>query len=513
MSISVRGNARRSKQRTRQAAQPAACAGGSSLLKVPFQPLTSSEVTAIHRAALEVLETVGMAGATPQVIDIAVKCGCTLNADNRLCFPAALVEDTIAVAAKRFTVHARDPAFDFEASNGAINLCTGGAAVSVYEHEHNSYRPSVLNDLYDLARVADTLEHLQWFARPVVATDIEDPFTLDVNTVLACAAGTRKHIATSLCSGASVLKMEALFDALAGGQGRFRQRPFCTVHATTVVSPLSFAADSLDVACEAVKMGMPIHSQTGPQAGATGPAALAGTLVQCCAEGLASLCVINMLHPGHPVVIGNWAFVSDLRTGAFSGGGPEQALLGAASGQMSAYYGIPGGMGAAMTDSKVPDIQAGFEKAQTLLLAALSGGGFVFESAGMLASLLGCSPQALVADNEMLGAVRRIGRGIEVTDETLSVDVIKATVAGAGHYLGSPQTMSLMETEFDYPQLADRQSPQDWIAGGAATLWDRACEKAQQTLDNHRPYYIDTRTDRWLRDHYSVRLDINETQP
>ena len=127
MSISVRGNARRSKQRTRQAAQPAACAGGTS------------EVTAIHRAALEVLETVGMAGATPQVIDIAVKCGCTLNADNRLCFPAALVEDTIAVAAKRFTVHARDPAFDFEASNGAINLCTGGAAVSVYEHEHNSY--------------------------------------------------------------------------------------------------------------------------------------------------------------------------------------------------------------------------------------------------------------------------------------------------------------------------------------------------------------------------------------
>ena len=128
-----------------------------------------------------------------------------------------------------------------------------------------------------------------------MATDVVDMFTLDVNTIIACAAGTQKHIATSICNGESAEKLVPLLDILAGGEGRFRERPFCTVHATTVVSPLTFAPDTLDVVCQAVKSGMPIHSQTGPQAGATAPAALAGTLVQCCAEGLASLC-LSLIH-------------------------------------------------------------------------------------------------------------------------------------------------------------------------------------------------------------------------
>ncbi len=505
MSRPSRGSVRDSKKQSRRVGNPQTRQTASSSLKAPYKPLTDSEVAAIHQASLEVLSTVGMANATPQILETALAHGCVIK-ENRLCFPAALVEDILAGAARSFVVHARDPRLDFEARSGMINLCTGGAAVSMYDHRTESYRPSMLGDLYDLARVADTLENLQWFARPVVATDIEDPFALDVNTVLACAAGTRKHIATSICSGEHVVRMQPFLDALAGGTGKFSQRPFCTVHATTVVSPLSFAADSLDVVCEAIRIGMPVHSQTGPQAGATAPAALAGTLVQCCAEGLASLCVINMLKPGYPVVIGNWAFVSDLRTGAFSGGGAEQALLGAASGQMSAFYGIPGGMGAGMTDSKQPDAQAGIEKAQTLLLASLSGGGFVFESAGMLASLLGCSAEALVLDNEMLSSVRRIGRGIEVTEESLSVDVIKQAATGVGHFLGAPQTLSLMETEFDYPQLADRTSPQDWIDNGGKSMWDSATEKAKYILDNHRPYYIDGKTDKWLREHFPVQL-------
>ncbi len=167
------------------------------------------------------------------------------------------------------------------------------------------------------------------------------------------------------------------------------------------------------------------------------------------------------------------ASVSDLRTGAFSGGGGEQALLGAASGQMSAFYGLPGGMGAGMSDSKLPDNQAGFEKGLTMGLAALSGGGFVYESAGMLASLLGCSFEAMVIDDDMLSSIRRIARGIEVSDDTLSVDVIAEVVNGPGHFLGARQTMELMESEFVYPRHADRSSPEDWTASGSRDIRDR----------------------------------------
>ena len=471
-----------------------------------FKPLTDEQVTKIHRAALDLLAEVGMDKSTPRVLETALKHGCSITEKGRLRFPRSLVEDMIDLAAKDFIVYGRDKEFDWEARCGKMNFCTGGAAVTMLDLESREYRPSTLADLYDLARLCDTLENIQWVTRPVVATDIEDLFELDVNTVYALSAGTRKHIATSFTAGENVYKILPMLDALAGRADTFARRPFCTVHATNVVSPLTFSADSLDVTCAAVDTGMPIHSQTGPQAGATAPAALAGTLVQGVAESLASLSVINMLKPGHPVVIGNWVFVSDLRTGAFSGGGGEQALLGAGAAQMSVFYGIPGGVGAGMTDSKLPDNQAGFEKALTLMSASLSGGGLAFESAGMLASLLGCSLESMVIDNEMLSGLHRIARGIEVTDESLSVSVVTDAVNGPGHFLGHHQTMELMHTEFEYPRYSDRSAPQDWERAGAKDICSRATERVKEVLCNHHPIYIDSNTDAIIRGRFPIRL-------
>ncbi|MEM7194640.1 MAG: trimethylamine methyltransferase family protein [Pseudomonadota bacterium] len=478
---------------------------GSSLHGI-YQPLTETEVARIHSSALELLETVGMSGATPRVLEVALQSGCSVSKSGRLLFPAALVEHCIDRAAKRFIVHARDPALDFEATNDRVNFCTGGAAVRMLDPENRSYRPSTLTDLYDLARLCDTLENIQWFTRPVVINDVTDSFEFDVNTVYACAAGTKKHIATSITRGDHLFRMMPMLDTLSGQSAGFRSRPFCTVHATTVVSPMTFAPDSLDVACAATDLGVPIHLQTGPQSGATAPAALAGTLVQVCAETLASLTVINMLQPGHPVVLGMWVMVSDLRTGAFSGGGGEQALLGAAAGQMCRFYGVPGGMGAGMTDSKVPDNQAGFEKGLSVALAALSGCGFVLESAGMLGSLLGCSHAAMVIDNDMLSSIRRIGRGIDVSDESLSVNVIRNVVDGPGHFLGESQTMALMKSEYVYPRQSDRMSPEDWYESGAWDMWQRAEQYAQHVLQKHRPRHIGDNEDSLIRDGFPIHL-------
>ena len=479
---------------------------GGTRIRPLIEPLSQPEVERVHRSALDVLAQIGMANPTPRIREAAMRAGCTLTDAGRLLYPRTLIEDILASAAKEFTVHARNPEFAFEARSGTVNFCTGGAAVTMLDLDSQTYRPSTLADLYDLSRVCDTLENIQWVTRPVVATDIVDQFELDANTVYACAAGTKKHIASSFAAGEHVHRLIPMLDALSGCPGGFAERPFLSVHATTVVSPLTFAPDSLDVACAAVDVGMPVHSQTGPQAGATAPAALAGTLVQSVAESLAGLANINILKPGHPVIIGNWVMVSDLRTGAFSGGGGEQALLGAASGQMSRFYGIPGGMGAGMSDSKLPDNQAGMEKALTMALAALSGGGFVFESAGMLASLLGCSFEAMIIDNEMISLLRRIGRGIEITDETLSVPVIKAAVEGAGHYLGEPQTLDLMNSEYNYPAHSDRNNPADWQDKGGSDIVQRARLHARELLAAHKPYYIDDAVDRHIRQTYPIHL-------
>ena len=507
---SVNKNTQSARERRRNERRPSAADSAfvsGTEIATSFRPLTSPQVENIHRAALDLLETLGMANPTQRVVEAAVNNGCTVDDNGRLRFPRSLVEDMLAKAARTFPVLGRSSQFDFEARNGTINFCTGGAAVSILEPRERRYRDSTVLDLYNLARLCDSLENIQWFTRPVVATDIEDLFELDINTVYACAAGTSKHIATSFTSSENLYEIEPMLDLLAGGDGRFAKRPFCTVHATTVVSPMTFAPDSLDVACAAVDIGMPIHCQTGPQAGATAPAALAGTLVQGCAESLASLSVINMMKEGYPVVLGNWVFVSDLRTGAFSGGGPEQALLGAAASQMSTYYGIPGGVGAGMSDSNFADGQAGFEKALSVTLAALSGGGFVYESAGMLSNLLGCCFASMIIDNEMLSYIRRVARGIEVNDATLSVSEIKEAVTGAGHFLGHKQTIELMETEYDYPQTADRNSPTDWQLKGSLDMIDRAAEKAESILQCYYPEHINPDVDGLIRFRYPIKLD------
>ncbi|MEQ8654159.1 MAG: trimethylamine methyltransferase family protein [Kiloniellales bacterium] len=501
------GDTKRGGRRTRlervvtsPAPTPEGIAGGL------YRPLKPGDLERVHRAALEVLESVGMAGATPTVTELALAKGCRLGEGGRLLFPAALIEDVIAGACRSFPLFGQDPKHDLEAKAGQLHFATGGAAVTVLDGESGRYRPSTLADLYDLARLADTLANIQWFARPVVATEIEDWRELDLNTVYACAAGTQKHLGSSITLPQHVADIEALLDLVLGAEGAFRRRPFLSVHATTVVSPLTFAADSSDVATAAARIGMPVHSQTGPQSGATAPAALAGTLVQVVAETLVALTAINLVRPGHPVIAGGWPFVSDLRTGAFTGGSGEQALLSAGLAQLMTFYDLPSGTAASMTDSKLPDNQAGYEKGVTTLLTALSGPTFLYESAGMLASLMGCSPEAMVIDDEMLSSIRRCMRGIEVSDETLSVRVIAEAARGPGHFLGHEQTLSLMQSEYVYPQLADRQSIEVWQERGGHDMVARARARVRETLAQHYPSHLSEATDRQVRNRFPIRL-------
>ena len=200
---------------------------------------------------------------------------------------------------------------------------------------------------------------------------------------------------------------------------------------------------------------MPVLLLPAGQAGATSPAALAGAVVQEVAEALAGLVYVDAIRPGAPAIFGPWPFVSDLRTGAMSGGSGEQALLMAACAQMGHFYDLTVGVASGMTDSKLPDAQAGYEKGYNHALVGNAGANLIYEAAGMHASLLGFCIESLVIDNDAIGATLRTIRGIEVDDETLSVDVIRdACIGGPGHFLGHPQTLSRMQSEYLYPWSA-----------------------------------------------------------
>ena len=503
-----RGSARKARlEKHRDTSPPAAVSPGHTggVLK----PLTQREVERIHETTLDVLENIGMGECVPEMIELAEASGCTLNSKGRLCFPRGFVEEIIDGAARDITLHARGNASDLDLSGQRVHYGTGGAAVKVLDLHDQNYRPAQLKDLYDFARIADACDNIHWFTRCVIATEYEDMLALDLNTAYAIAAGTNKHIGTAISLAENVAPVVELFDMVAGGPGKFRERPFCKVHSSPVVSPLRFGADGAEVCIAATRAGIPINGITAPQAGATAPAAMAGTLVQANAESLAMLILVNLVQPGHPTIFGSWPFVSDLRTGAFSGGGGEEAILSAAQAQVSNFYNLPSGVAAGMSDSKIPDVQAGFEKGITTALAGLSGANMVYESAGMLGSLLGASFESFVIDDESLGLALRAIRGIEVTDETLSYDVIAAAVDGPGHYLGADQTINMMTTEYLYPKLSDRSTPDDWSDSGRPEMRERAQARANEILTNHFPDTIDAQIDKKIRERFKIDLPIS----
>jgi trimethylamine--corrinoid protein Co-methyltransferase len=471
-----------------------------------YKPLTNHDMEQIHGAVLEVLETIGIAEPIPIVEEHALQQGCWINDRGRLCFPQALVEDIIASTARDLTFVGQDPRHDLIVSEQRVHTYGGGEAVTILDVGADTFRPSTLPDIYDAARLVDQLDHIHAFSRLIVATEMEGRLACDLNTAYASVAGTSKHTALTFGDAKSIEPTLEMLYMVAGGKDKFLERPFCHGGGCAIVSPLRYSQENCEVCIESTKFGSPVWIVTAPQAGATAPAALAGTLVQVTAEALACLLMINLVVPKYPVIMGPWPFVSDLRTGAFTGGGGEEAIVSAAAGQIMNWYGLASSVGAGMSDAKLPDNQAGYEKAIAVVLAAQAGTNNVSESAGMVGSLMGLSFESLVIDNDMLGTVLRTVRGIEVNDETLSVDVIRDAVAGEGHFLRQEQTLELMRTEYEYPSLADRRPPNDWVDSGSPDIRELAGERVKAILSTHYPEYIHPDVDRKIREKFRIEL-------
>ena len=481
---------------------PSGVAGGM------YKPLKDNEVAQIIDAAIRLLGQFGMSEVPKPLAELFLAHGATWRDDGRMVFPRQLVEHCISIAAKQFTLHGRDPERSIEVGGKAVHFGTGGAAVQTLDLNSGDYRPSTLEDLYDFTRLQDQLPNVSWFTRCCIATDIENPFDLDVNTVYALLRGTTKPVATAFTLAEHVEPIVAMLDLAAGGDGQFAKRPFVKTHISPVISPLRFGEDAVDVTFACMAHNFPLSCITAAQSGATAPATLAGFLVQSLAETLASLIMVNVIKPGYPMVFSNWPLVIDLRTGAFSGGGGETALLNAASAQISNALGLPSGVASSMTDAKAIDAQAGEEKALTALAAGLAGGNLIYESSGMMASLLGASFEAFLIDNDMHSAIYRMMRGIEINDETMSLKAIEDAITEDGHFLGHDTTLTAMERDYIYPKLSDRNPPITWSEQGRPDIWQRANQQAKTILENYHPTYILPEIDQKIRDLFPIHLNL-----
>ena len=470
--------------------------------------LTDRQVRAISDAAFGILEKTGMSGLPARFAEILKKHGATERPDGRLCFPGAMVEDAIARAPSTVELPGFTEDRDLTIGGQRVHIGTGGAAVQVPEAD-GAFRDSSLSDLYALMRVLDVSQNIHYGVRPVVARDLATPFELDVNTAFACLKATSKPIGVSFDQAAHVAPIIDLFDTALGGPGQFAQRPFCMGVIVHVVPPLAYAPEGCEILEAALQAGMIPQICSAGQAGATSPVTLAGALAQGLAESLAGLLLVDALSPGAPCIYALMPFVSDLRTGAMSGGSGEAAIASAAAAQLLAHVGLPSTVSAGMTDSKIADAQAGYEKGYTVALAAHAGANMINLSVGMLGSIMVASPEMLVIDDDMCGAILRSVRGIELDEDALDLDAIERVVTGEGHYLGETQTLARMKTDYVYPNLADRQSVDDWVDAGQQSVWERAQFRVSEILNGDEPHHLHKEAERKIREALPIRLAEN----
>ena len=471
-----------------------------------YRPLTEAGIAQIHAAALGALEQIGLSQAPPSGVELLTGAGAIQGDDGRIRFPRALVEDMLAVAARNITLHGRDEKHDMLLSGSRVHFGTAGAAVHIVDPITLDYRESTAQDLYDAARLVDNLDNIHFYQRTMVCRDVVDNQDMDLNTLYGCLSGTTKHVGTSFSDPAHV---EACFDMLytvAGGEDKWRERPFVSNSNCFVVPPMKFAEESCITMEDCIRRGMPMLLLSAGQAGATAPAPIALTIVQAMAECLSGVVYANAIKKGAPCIFGTWPFVSDLRTGAMSGGSAEQALLTAGCAQMHRFYDLPGGAASGISDSKLPDMQAGWEQGITNSLAGLAGLNMCYEAVGMHASLLGFCLESLVLGDDLLGQAMRLVRGIDVTPDSTSLDAMKEVcLGGPGHYLGSDQTLRLMQTEYTYPKVGNRMSPKEWNEAGKPLLLDAAIARKNSILASAGSR-IDPEIDAMIRAKYNIHF-------
>ena len=512
MSDSNIANRQRRGRRARAAAPSRAAAPVLAPVGGRLRLLNEDALQRVHETALALLARTGIAEAPPAVIDLATVAGATLGDDGRLCFPESLVEAALAGLPHEITLYGRGDAGSLVLGGDAVHVGTGGASPEILDLASGKYRPSTLDDIHLAARLVDGLEHVHFFSRPMVARDIEPPLWMEVNTAWACLAGTGKHVMVSASSLEAVDEIAELVYMLAGSEAAFRAAPFLSLNVNHIVPPLRFDGDSAVVLLRAVERGIPVMVNTFGQLGASSPVTIAGCVAQTTAETLAGMVLAWLADPQARAIFGPRPMVTDLRTGAMSGGGGEQAKLTAAAIQMARFYNLPSSTIAGATDSKWPDAQAGHEKCLAVTLAVQAGAHFITQAAGTQASLMGTSFESYVIDNDMLGAILSAHTAIEVSDDTLDAAAIHDAATGAGHFLGEASTLARMTSDFLYPAIGDRRSIGEWQDDGRSESWQRAHDRVKERLSAPPRQLVDPALASQIESRFALR-PLTQTLP
>jgi trimethylamine---corrinoid protein Co-methyltransferase len=451
--------------------------------KISLNILTSSDVQQIHTATLEIIESIGVRFPSPSALNILEAHGASVDRQTSIArIPGNVVETYLAKAPPAYTLAALDPELDLRLDGNHSHLGTDGCGVEIIDAFSGERRMTTKQDVMDVARVADALDAIAFHWVAISAQDCP-AYSRSLHELEATWRVSRKHVQTeSIVNAREMRAAVEMAAALAGGRDALRQRPVLSIMQCTA-SPLGHDGGSLEAALVAAETGLPVGFMTMTSCATTGPVTLAGTLAVGNAEVIAALALMQMAYPGCPVYYSAAQTASDLRTGAYTGGGPEDFLFGAATNVLADFYNVPLSMGAFATGAKEPGWQAAVDNSLSAFMAVSTLSDMLL-GAGLLHGSRILSYEQLLMDCEIWSILHATFQGIEVTPETLALDVIRAAGVG-GNFLAQRHTRQHMRQRWQ-PSLMDRRPYNVWEEKrDGARQW--AGEKARKLLQEYHP--------------------------
>jgi trimethylamine---corrinoid protein Co-methyltransferase len=455
--------------------------------RIQLSVLSQPDLERIHTASLDIIESTGVRFPSHKALDVWEAHGAQVDRSTMIVrAPGHLIEAAVRHAPPSYMLAARSPAQDLPLDGNHVYLGTDGCGVEVIDLNSGERRRSTLQDVVDIARLADALPEIAFHWVAVSAQDCP-PETRSLHELKSIWGNSTKHVQTeSVYSEAEARLAVEMAAAVAGGRDALRQRPVLSIMQCTL-SPLGQDGGSLDAALIAAEAGLPVGFMTMASAGSTAPATLAGTLVTGNAEVISALALIQLAYPGTPVFYAAAQTATDMRTGAYTGGGPEDFLFGAASNALADFYDIPLSMGSFATGAKEPDWQAGIENSLSTFMASAAMSDMLL-GAGLLYGSRIWSYEQLLMDCEIYNIIRMMMSGIPVDEETLALEAIRSVGPG-GHFLAQKHTRRHMR-ELWSPRLIDRRSYDDWENQRAGAR-QAARQRAQEILSTHHPDMLD----------------------
>jgi trimethylamine--corrinoid protein Co-methyltransferase len=476
--------------------------------------LSESDLSLVHEGALRVLEESGVLFEGADALRILGEAGCDVDRDARIVrIPKAIAEDAIKKIPGSFELWNREGTASMTVGGDHHYFDPGSSGLNFLESDGVTTRPAVTEDMVKLYRLADALPNYRLQSTAISVSDVPEDI-VDCYRVWLLLKNSVKPFVSGAYDGPGAQRIADLLITVRGSGEALKEKPLAILDVCSQ-PPLKWGETSCSNLIDLARLGIPIETISVPMPGAASPATLAGSLVVHLAESISGIVLAQTVNPGAPMVMGGAPMTFDMRHSTTSLNAAETSIISVAYTQLARYYGIPSHNYACLADPKVVDMQAGLESGISAVMAVL-GGVNVISGPGMIDFVNTFSLEKLVIDHEIIAMAERLYRGMEITDETLALDLI-CEMGSSGDYLKTKHTRKFYRAEtYTPPAVIDKKNRASWESEGSTTAFDRAKTAVENTLATHTPKPLPKETEtaldkamaKIIKDHGAKNLPV-----